>query len=192
MIGNTNQVGEVKRGLMRERVISLLILILVVVITVALFLYRDRVDELGHYGYLGAFLVSLVANATIILPMPGFLILSALGATFNPVVVGLAGALGGTIGEMTCYMLGYSGRGIVQNRRLYDKSVQWLKKWGVLAVFIFAATPMPFDVLGMVAGLLRFPFWKFFLACGFGKALKYTGIALAGAWGWEAMLRYLG
>ncbi len=184
-ISNNKQAEMKKRG----RIISLLTIILVIAITVALFFYRDRVAELGNYGYLGAFLVSLVSNATIILPMPGFLLLFALGAAFNPILVGLAGAIGGTTGEMTCYMLGYSGRGVVQNRRLYDKSVQWLQKWGVLTIFVIAATPSPFDVMGMAAGLLRYPFWKFFLACLCGKILKYVGIAVAGALGWEAVSR---
>jgi len=188
-----NKEAEVeKREGLRKKVIPILTVLLVVAITAALFLYRDRVAELGNYGYLSAFLVSLVSNATIILPVPGFLLLFALGAAFNPVLVGLAGAIGGTIGEMTCYLLGYSGRGVVQNRRLYDKSAQWLKKWGVLTIFVFAVTPSPFDVMGMVAGLLRFPFWKFFLACLCGKILKYIGIALAGAFGWEIALRYFG
>ncbi len=189
------QVKVEKRAGLKKKVIPLLTLLLVIAITVTLFLFfpRDpaKVEEFQNYGYLGAFLISLVSNATIILPMPGFLLIFALGATFNPILVGLAGATGGTMGEMTCYMLGYSGRGVVQNRRLYDKSVQWLKKWGVLTIFVFAATPLPFDVMGMVAGLLRYPFWKFFLACWFGKTLKYVGIALAGALGWEIVLRYL-
>jgi len=124
--------------------------------------------------------------------MPGFLILFALGAAFNPLLVGLAGATGGTMGEMTSYMLGYSGRGVVQNRRLYDKSAQWLNRWGSLTIFVFAVTPSPFDVMGMVAGLLHFPVWKFFFACWLGKIFKYVGIALAGSFGWEFALRCLG
>ena len=175
---------------LKKGIIPLLTLLLVIAITVGLFLYRDKIADLGNYGYLGAFLITLVTNATIILPMPGFLLLFSLGAVFNPFLVGLSGALGGTVGEMTCYLLGYSGRGVMQNRRLYDKSVQRLKKWGIVTVFVFAATPLPFDVIGMVAGLLRFPFWQFFLACLLGKSLKYIGIAVAGAWGWEAVLRY--
>jgi len=192
IISHNKQAEVGKREWLKERLIPLLTVLLVIAITAALFLYRDKVAELGNYGYLGAFLVSLVSNATIILPMPGFLLLFALGAAFNPVLVGLAGAIGGTIGEMTCYLLGYSGRGVVQNRRLYDKSVKWLEKWGVLTVFAFAVTPSPFDVIGMVAGLLRFPFWKFFLACLCGKVIKYIVLAFAGAFGWEAVLRYFG
>jgi len=158
------QAGAEERDWVKRRLIPLLILFMVVAITVCLFLYRDKVAQLGNYGYLSAFLISLIANATIILPFPGIVILFALGASFNPVLVGLAGGIGGTIGEMTSYMLGYSGRGVVENRRFYDKATQWLKKWGVLTVFIFALTPLPFDVLGIAAGVLRFPFWKFFVA----------------------------
>ena len=186
IIGNNNQADTGKGDWLKKKLIPLLILFLVIAIMVCLFLYRDKVAQLGNYGYLSAFLISLVANATIVLPFPGIVIIFALGATFNQVLVGLAGGIGGTIGEMTCYMLGYSGRGVVENRRFYDKAVQWLKKWGVLAVFIFALTPLPFDVLGIAAGLLRFPFWKFFVACWCGKTLVYIGMALAGAWGWEA------
>ena len=181
-----------ERDWVKRRLIPLLILFMVVAITVCLFLYRDKVAQLGNYGYLSAFLISLIANATIILPFPGIVILFALGATFNPVLVGLAGGIGGTIGEMTCYMLGYSGRGVVENIRFYDKAAQWLKKWGVLTVFIFALTPLPFDVLGIAAGVLRFPFWKFFVACWCGKTILYVGIVLAAAWGWEIILPYLG
>ena len=186
-IGNNKQAEMGKGEWLRGKIIPILAVLFVIAITVALFLFRDRVADLGNYGYLGAFLVSLVGNATIILPMPSFLILIALGATFNPVLVGLSGGLGGTIGEMTCYLLGYGGRGVVQNRRLYDIAVRWLQKWGVLTVFVFAATPLPFDIMGMVAGLLRFPFWKFFVACLCGKIIKYIVLAFAGALGWEAV-----
>ncbi len=192
MIDNSKQAEVKNREWLKKRVIPLMTLLLVIAIVVVLFLYRDKVAEFKELGYLGAFLICLVSNATVILPMPGFLLLFALGAAFNPILIGLAGGIGAGIGEMTCYLVGYSGRGVVENRRLYDKSVQWLKKWGAFTVFVFAVTPLPFDVMGIAAGLLRFPFWKFFLACWFGKTLLTIGLALAGAWGWEAMLRYFG
>ncbi len=196
MVSQSEQAKVEKWQGLKKRAVPILTLLLVIAIMVALILFFQRdpekIKEFENYGYLGAFLICLVCNATIILPVPGFLLLFPLGATFNPVLVGLAGGAGGTIGEMTCYLLGYSGRRVMENRRLYDKAVQWLKKWGVLTVFVFAAAPLPFDVTGMVAGLLRYPFWKFSLACWFGKALKYIAMALAGAWGWEAVLRYFG
>lgn len=195
-IDNSKQPGVEKGAWLKKNFVPLLIFLLITAITVALFLVfasnPEKIEEFENYGYLGAFLISLVSNATIILPMPGFLIIFALGALFNPVFVGLAGATGGAVGEALSYVLGWTGRGVVQNRRLYEKAVQWLKRWGVWVIFVFAATPLPFDIMGMVAGLLRFRFWKFFLALWCGKAVKYVGIALAGAYGWEAVLRFLG
>jgi len=190
MISNNKPAGVGKRERAKKIITPLLTLLLVIAISVGIFLYRGKVAELEGYGYLGAFLVSLVSNATIILPAPGLLIILALGTAFPPVLVGLAAGIGAAIGEMTCYMVGYSGQGIVENRRLYGKSVQWLKRWGALTVFIFAATPLPFDVMGIAAGLLRFPFWKFFLACWLGKTVVNILAAYAGLYGWETMLRF--
>jgi uncharacterized membrane protein YdjX (TVP38/TMEM64 family) len=150
------------------------------------------VSDLGHYGYLGAFLISMIGNATIVLPVPTFMLVVAFGASFNPFLVGVVSGLGGAIGEMTCYLLGFSGRGVVENRKLYDRAVRWLEKWGALTVFVFAVTPSPFDVIGIVAGLLRYPFWKFFLASLVGKMIKYIVLALAGAWGWDFITRGMG
>lgn len=189
IISNDKQAEMGKREWLKKRLIPLLTLLLVIAITVGIFLYREKMVELEGYGYLGAFLVSLVSNATIILPTPGLLIIMALGATFPSVLVGLAAGIGAAIGEMTCYILGYSGRGLVEDRRLYDRLVEWLRKWGVLTVFIFALTPLPFDFLGIVAGALRFPFWKFFLACWLGKTGANIIIAYAGLYGWELVSR---
>jgi uncharacterized membrane protein YdjX (TVP38/TMEM64 family) len=185
---NLDKPGKSLKG----KAIPLLTVLIVIVITVALFIFRDKVSELGNFGYLGIFLISLVGNATIVLPVPTFMLVVAFGASFNPFLVGVVSGLGGTIGEMTCYLLGFSGRGVVENRQLYDRCVRWLGKWGALTVFVFAATPSPFDVVGIVAGFLRYPFWKFFLASLGGKIIKYIVLALAGYWGWDFIERGMG
>jgi membrane protein YqaA with SNARE-associated domain len=163
----------------------LVMLLVVVAITAVLFVYRDNVSQLEEYGYLGAFLINLVANATIILPMPGQLLTFALGASFNPLLVGLASGFGGAIGEITGYIAGASGRGVIHDNRTYLTAVGWLRKWGVLVIFLFTVTPLPVDLVGIAAGALRYPVWKFLLVCFLGKAILYTGMAYAGAWGWE-------
>ncbi len=184
--------GAERGNWLKRNYVSLLILSLVLALVATLYVFYqrnpDKVAAFESYGYLGSFLISLVTNATVILPFPGVVVLFALGAAFNPFFIGLSAGIGGTIGEMTAYLLGYSGRGVVANRRFYDTAVQWLEKWGVLTVFVFALTPLPFDVLGIAAGLLRFPFWKFFVACWLGKTILYIGMAFVGAWGWEAFV----
>ena len=180
------------RAWLKRNYPSLLMLLFVVGIVVGLFVFfmlnPEKVEEFQGLGYLGAFLLTLVTTATVILPFPGTVALFALGATFNPLLVGLAGGVGGGIGEMTSYLAGYSGRGIWQSNRSYQNAVRWLQRWGSALVFIFAASPLPIDVVGIVAGNLRFPVWKFLIACWLGKTVQYLGMAYMGAWGWDSVI----
>ena len=165
----------------------------VIVLMVVLFIYREAVAELGNWGYLGAFLIGLVGNATVILPMPGLMLLFALGASFNPVLVGLIGAAGGTLGEMSGYILGYGGHGFITNNELYIRAETRMKKWGSVGIFMFALIPfLPLDIAGIAAGALRFPVWKFLTACFLGKSVLYISVTLASAWGWHFVERWFG
>lgn len=185
---------ERKYSLIKKRLIPLLALLLAIAITFGLFIYRDKLPEFGNYGYLGAFLSGLISNATIILPVPGILVLFALGTVLNPVLVGLVGATGGIIGEMTGFMAGYGGREIVQGHgRLYAIAEKWMQRRGGWVIFAFAAVPLPIlDIAGLVAGALRYPLWKFFLIAWVGKSIKYVVLVLAGAWGWQWILNLIG
>jgi membrane protein YqaA with SNARE-associated domain len=183
--------GKEKAGWGR-RIASILTILLVVAITVGLFLFRDNVSKFESYGYLGAFLISLIANATIILPMPGLLILIGLGATFNPLLVALIGAAGGALGELSGYLLGRSGRGITSNNRWYTRAEHWMKKQGFLTVFAFALLPfLPLDIAGLIAGVSRYSVWKFLAACMLGKGILYIIMIYTGAWGWDWLVNLM-
>jgi membrane protein YqaA with SNARE-associated domain len=182
-----------KRDWLKKKFIPLLALFLVIAITVGIFYfyknYPDRVDQLKSYGYLGAFIISLTFNASLILPTGNILILSVLGAVLpSPIVVGLVGGAGAAIGEITGYMAGYSGRGIAQRSKMYERVEGWMRRWGALTILIMSVVPFIFDLAGIAAGVLRFSFWKFLLLCWLGRTILYIGVALAGAWGWEAVL----
>jgi len=179
----------VKRDWIRNKVLPLLALFLVIAVTVGIFCfyrsYPERIEQFKGYGYLGVFLISLTFNATLILPAGNILILSVLGAVLpSAVVVGLVGGAGAAIGEITGYMAGYSGRGFAERSRLYNRVEGWMGRWGLLTIFVMSVVPFVFDLAGIAAGVLRFPFWKFFLMCWLGRTLLYIGAALAGAWGW--------
>jgi uncharacterized membrane protein YdjX (TVP38/TMEM64 family) len=190
-----NEVGKGER--LRHKAIPLLILFLVLAITVTLFLFFQqnpgKIKEFEKYGYPGAFLISLVSTATIILPAPGILLVIAIGATLNSVLVGLSSALGASIGEMTGYMLGHSGRGFARSNKMLVRAERWMRRRGFMTVFLFSLIPfLPFDVVGVISGALRFPIWKFLLACLLGKTLLTIVLIQTGAWGWDALLRYIG
>jgi len=144
--------------------VRVLVLLAVITLTIFLILNRDRVQELEALGYPGIFLISLFSNATLILPVPGVLFTSAMGAVFNPYWVALAAGCGAALGELTGYVAGFSGQGIIENKQWYAKVTEWMKKFGGLTVLLLAFIPNPiFDIAGMVAGALRMPLWKFLL-----------------------------
>ena len=68
----------------------------------------------------------------------------------------------------------------------------WLRRWGSLTFFVLSAAPLFFDVAGITAGALRFPVWKYFIACFLGRALLYIGIAYAGAYGLGWVAHFIG
>jgi membrane protein YqaA with SNARE-associated domain len=197
MDGTDQDKGEVRGGWVRNRLLPILGLLLVIGIVVGVFFfyrsYPERVEALEGYGYLGVFLISVLLNATIVLPAGNFLVLATMGAILpSATLVGLAGGMGAAIGELTGYAAGYSGQAIVSRQRVYTRLKGWVERWGMLTIFILSVVPLVFDLAGIAAGVIRFPLWKFFIACWLGRTILYLVIAWGGAMGWEALLNWLG
>jgi membrane protein YqaA with SNARE-associated domain len=58
-----------------------------------------------------------------------------------------------------------------------------MKRWGSLTIFVLALIPNPlFDIAGAIAGLLRFPLWKFLLVGAAGRIPKHIFFAYSGVW----------
>lgn len=174
----------------RLRVVQILTIIVVVAALGAAVYFRDRLKELERYGYAAVFLVGLVSNATLILPVPGLAVSSVMGGVFNPWIVGLVGGVGQALGELTGYLAGYSGQALVDGNPTYARLTRWMQRYGVWTIFVLAVIPNPvFDLGGMAAGTLRFPLWKFLASCTAGKVLKNIAFALAGYYGISLLLR---
>src|SRR4030043_202561 len=168
----------------RERYLQILALLFVIALSVLIIINRQKVAELEEYGFLGVFLISVISSASIVLPVPSWILVATLGAILNPVLVGIVSGVGGTIGEMTGYLLGYGGRLAVVNVGLYARMVKWMKRWGSATIFELALIPNPlFDLAGAAAGLLRFPVWKFLLFGAAGRIPKHILFAYIGVWG---------
>jgi membrane protein DedA with SNARE-associated domain len=171
---------------------ALTIVVVLLALGVALY-FRDRLEELEQYGYAAVFLVGLIGDATVVLPLPGLAFIFVMGGIFNPWSVGIAGGVGQALGELTGYMAGYSGQTLVDENPIYDRLAQWMQRYGSLTIFVLAVIPNPlFDVGGVVAGALRFPAWKFLTSCVTGKVIKSIVFAMAGYYGIEAIFRLIG
>src|SRR5512136_1420241 len=171
----------------RERRLTLLrilALVGVIVLISVLFIYREQVKKLEKYGYIGIFLISIAANATIIIPLPGVAFTTAMGAIFNPTGVAIAAGAGAAVGELSGYVAGFSGQGGFERSSFYERLTEWMRQhqtlsYGVILLMAFIPNPV-FDLAGMASGALKLPIWKFLLACAIGKILKMLMFAYAG------------
>jgi uncharacterized membrane protein YdjX (TVP38/TMEM64 family) len=164
-------------------IIRVVVLLAVIALTVVLFINRERIQHLQGFGYPGIFIFSILANATILVPLPGVAFTSAMGAVFHPFWVSIAAGAGAALGELSGYMAGFSGQAVVENAKSYDRVVKWMRTYGDLTILFLAFIPNPlFDLAGMLAGMLKMPVWKFLFYCVIGKILKMMMFAYAGDW----------
>ncbi|RMF43479.1 MAG: hypothetical protein D6755_10310 [Anaerolineae bacterium] len=170
----------------RSRLIRFVTLAAVIALSIGIYVYRERALELAGYGYLGIFLLSFLANATIILPAPGVMVVFAMGGVFPAWGIALAAGLGAALGELSGYLAGYGGQAIVDNIQRYQQIVGWMQRKRSLAyalIFVMALVPNPlFDLAGIAAGTLKIPLLPFLFWCACGKILKMLAFAYAGHW----------
>ncbi len=154
----------------------------VIGISVFVFSIRDQAEEIAAYGYPGIFAISLLSNATILLPAPGLAIVFTMGNVFHPLGVALAAGTGGALGELSGYLAGFSGQPVIERMDIYERITPWVQKYGTLAIFLLASVPNPFfDLAGIAAGVAKIPVKKFLFACWIGQLIKFTVFAYAGA-----------
>lgn len=152
-------------------------------------------------GYPGAFLMGFISSATIFLPTPAFIvvfIMAAPGFGLHPFWLGIISGTGAALGEMVGYYLAYAGSGLFLCRyRKYKKNIKSLekkfRKYGAdLIIFLFAVTPAPFDIIGLLCGAIKYDVKRFFIATLFGKWIKYLVISYAGYYSMEWFIHLFG
>lgn len=157
------------------------LLLAVLALTFYLYQLREKAERFAVYGYPGIFLAALLANATVFLPAPGVAVVFAMGNIFPPLGVALAASLGGTLGELSGYLAGFSGRMVIEEGRKYQRVAGWVQRYGHYAIFLLAAIPNPvFDLAGLAAGVVKMPLGRFLLFCWLGQFLKMLLFAYAG------------
>ena len=162
--------------------LRILLLVVLIAFTIILIFYREHIQRFSHWGYLGVFIVSILANATIIFPLPGVVFTSAMGVVYNPLLVAVAAGCGAAVGELTGYLAGYSGQFVISRQDWYERVVDWMSRYGNLTVLMLAFVPNPlFDLAGIAAGVLQMPVMRFLLWCTVGKILKMMVFAYGGS-----------
>ena len=177
-------------------------------VALALFLIYnwEYVTRLENAGYLGLFLISLIAGSPIPIPTPSMILTFTLGSLLNPALVGLVAGLGAATGYALIYLTGRGGFRFLPKFNVSESGIgRFLRKIkmsrllespnqaGMVTVFLLSIYPNPVlapMVFGM--GATRFSFTKFFVACWAGTTIMTMVIAFLGYFGLGSLLHFLG
>ena len=139
--------------------------------------FNIPIERFATTAYLVVFLVTLVSNAGIFVPVFFHVSIMITAAQYwDPVLVALAASVAGTLGETSGYYAGYLGKRFIlaENAPGYQRLVGWMNKHGPWGIFLISLQPiLPFDVAGLLAGASKIPLWKFLLPCWAGRFPKY-------------------
>ncbi len=167
-----------------------ILLVVIILSFVVAYYFNQLVKELNlpvykysWLAYMVVFVVTLVANMTVLAPVPiAVLVMTVVAKQWNPALAALAAAAGGTLGELSGYYAGYAGRKIAITSDFigFNRVEEWINHYGAWAIVFLAFQPLvPFDVGGLIAGAAKMPIRKFLPALFAGKLPKYLLLAYA-------------
>lgn len=141
----------------------------------------DIFEILSEYSYFGILLILIGVNAAPILMPPSWIILTSfhlLDPTLNIVLLAMVGATGATVGRFVLKKFsGYFRRFVGEEQKSnLDIIGNYLnqKKYGYLiASFLFAATPLPSNMLFITYGLMRAKSLGIYVGFWFGRTISY-------------------
>ncbi|MFW9844694.1 MAG: VTT domain-containing protein [Candidatus Thorarchaeota archaeon] len=125
-------------------------------------------------GYFGLLIICFIINMIPFLSPSNMVLAGAamlLLPGFNPILVGVIIAISATTAKLIHFFVVRGSRMVMSEERLQslDAEKQRVEKWGALAVFIAAASPVPDDPLIVYVGLTKYNTLKFTVSYFVGK-----------------------
>ena len=141
----------------------------------------DIFEIINEYSYLGIFFLLIAINAAPLLMPPTWIILSsfyAIDPLLDPLVLSLIGATGATIGRFFLKSVSGLFRKFVgqEQKSNLDAIGNFLnlKRFGyIVTSFVFAATPLPSNMLFVTYGLLRAKSFGLYVGFWMGRVVSY-------------------
>ena len=138
-------------------------------------------ESIAEYSYAGIFILLVGVNAAPLLMPPTWIILSSfyvLDQSFDPLILSLVGATGATIGRFVLKIVSGYFRKVVGNQQKsnLDSIGDFLnrKRFGyIISSFLFAATPLPSNMLFIAYGLMRAKSFGLYIGFWFGRLISY-------------------
>lgn len=141
----------------------------------------DFFESIMEYSYFGIFLVLLGINAAPLLMPPSWIVLSsflALDSSLDPIILALVGATGATIGRFILKRISHLFRRFVGKEQKSNLDIIGgflnRRKFGyAITSFLFAATPLPSNMLFVTYGLMRAKSIGLYIGFWLGRVLSY-------------------
>lgn len=156
---------------------------------IIIFYSADITKFFGGFSYLGIFLISLFAHATLFFPTVPFQIaMISIATNLDPLLFGIIAGIGSAIGELTGYTVGLGSQNLLKTKNKIAKYIIKVQKNIMyyhpgIAIFFLSAIPNPFfDFAGIFAGVTKMRWQNFILWCAAGRIIRYTSIAYFGLW----------
>ena len=131
-------------------------------------------------GYLGLGLLSFFGSLIPFVPVPSFILLATMsvGDTFNLHVLAVLSAVLSAAAKQIIFYASYGSRRILGNstRRRLLPFQRLVRRYGAVAAFLAAATPIPDDLVYVPLGLAKYNPFRFFVATVTGKLVLHYGI----------------
>ena len=185
----------IRKPTKREALIGGLSLALTIAGCIAIIQHRSYLDQIAQYGYIGCFIINIVASATVVAPALNLPVTFTLGGILNPTIIGAVAGLGEAIGVVSAYLIGYGGKGFLQGNdsSLYTRFSNILHRHGSKFIFAMASIINPiYYPFAVFLGMVRFGLTRFFLLTWAGRTIKDMALAYAGCFGLRFILQWLG
>lgn len=132
-------------------------------------------------GYVGLLIISFLGSVVVFLPLPYFVFLAVLSIDplFEPNTLALVSAVGAAGGKMVIFYGSYYGRRILtdETKRRMRPLQRLVSRYGWIAAFVAAATPIPDDLVYIPLGLSKYNPMLFLAATFGGKVVLSEAIA---------------
>ena len=141
----------------------------------------DIFETIIEYSYFGIFLLLIGINAAPILMPPTWIVLSsffALDSSLDPLLLALVGATGATIGRfflkrISGFFRRFIGKEQESNLDAIGNFLNKRKFGYTLTSFLFAATPLPSNMLFVAYGMMRAKSIGLYIGFWCGRLVSY-------------------
>jgi len=141
----------------------------------------DIIEIIGELSYLGIFILMVGMNTAPLFMPPTWIVLSsfsALDPSLDPAVLAIVGATGATIGRFFLKRVSRLFRRFVGTEQKSNLDIigNFLnrKKYGyILTSFLFAATPLPSNMLFVAYGMMRAKSIGLYVGFWVGRIISY-------------------